>query len=1169
MSSSAGKSRSSTAPKPGSTPLSTPKKLLVANRSEIAIRIFRAATELGLRTVAIYAQEDRLAVHRFKADEAYLVGQGKGPVAAYLDIPGIVTLAKEKGVDYIHPGYGFLSENAEFAQACQDAGITFVGPRPEILRMMGDKVTARTLAHKVGVPTLPGTDHAIDDRAHALKVAKEIGFPLIIKAAFGGGGRGMRVVERAADLAHLLDEARGEAERAFGNAAVFLEKYIAHAKHIEVQVLGDRHGNVLHLHERDCSVQRRHQKVIEIAPSVDLPVKVRKALCDAAVKIAGEIDYDNAGTVEFLLDTDSNEWFFIEMNPRIQVEHTVTEVITNIDLVRSQILIAQGHSLHGPELDLPPQDAIARNGVAVQCRVTTEDPENKFMPDYGKILTYRSAGGFGVRLDGGMGYAGAVITPFYDSLLVKLTASGRTFPMALQRMDRALREFRIRGVKTNIPFLENVIANETFHTGRATTTLIDATPELLNFKPRRDRATKLLTFLADVIVNGNPQAKGYQPKAHFPPPFQPGFDHKQQPPAGTRQLLLELGPKKFAEWTVKQRRLLVTDTTFRDAHQSLFATRVRTCDMLAVADAMARRTPQLFSMEMWGGATFDTAMRFLHEDPWARLRDLRERIPNVCFQMLFRGSNAVGYSNYPDNVVAGFIRHAAAAGIDIFRIFDSLNYTPNLRVAMEAVQETHAVCEAAICYTGDILDPKRTKYSLHYYVKLAKELQKMGAHFIAIKDMAGLCRPYAAHALVKALKEEIGLPIHFHTHDSSGINAASVLEANDAKVDIVDLAIASMSGSTSQPNLNSIVAALQHTPRDTGLDLRALNEFSDYWEDVRNYYTPFDTSPRFGSAEVYLHEMPGGQYTNLKEQAASMGLGHRWHEIARTYAEVNELFGDIVKVTPSSKVVGDMTMFLITRGIKPADVVNLEPGATPFPESVIDMLSGGLGEPMGGWPRDLQRVVLGKRKPIEGRPGEGMPPLNFAKTRSDLSGRLKRETTDDDLYSHLMYPEVFAEFVRFSRENGEVSAIPTPAFFYGLKPGEEISINIEEGKTLFVRVINIGSVDKDGRRTILFELNGMPRETSVLDRSVQPKVKSRAKADPANPMQVGAPIPGLVTAIAVSVGTKLAKGEKVATLEAMKMQATIYAACDGVVDQIHAAVGDTVESKELLVTLRE
>ena len=1145
------------------------RKLLVANRSEIAIRVFRAATELGLRTVAIYAQEDRLAIHRFKADEAYLIGEGKGPVGAYLDIPSIVTLAKEKGVDFIHPGYGFLSENAEFAKACEAAGITFVGPRVELLRMMGDKTTARALAQKVGVPTLPGTEEAIEDRHEALKVAKEIGFPLIIKAAFGGGGRGMRVVTKASDLAALLDEAQGEAGRAFGNPAVFLERYIPRAKHIEVQMLGDKHGHVVHLHERDCSVQRRHQKVIEIAPSVGIEPKVRRELCDAAVKLCREIKYDNAGTVEFLYDLDTQEWFFIEMNPRIQVEHTVTEVITGVDLVRAQILVADGKPMHSPEVGIPEQNDIPRNGYAVQCRITTEDAENKFQPDYGRILTYRSSGGFGIRLDGGMGYAGSVITPFYDSLLVKMTVSAQTFDTALQRMDRALREFRIRGVKTNIPFLENVIHNATFKSGQATTTLIDTTPELFKLKARRDRATKLLTFIGDVTVNGNPQAKGHVVKDIPTPARIPAYDHKQVPPRGTRQLLLELGPKKFAEWTLRQKHLLVTDTTFRDAHQSLLATRVRTYDMLAIADAVARRTPNLFSLEMWGGATFDTTMRFLHEDPWERLRALREKIPNICFQMLFRGSNAVGYSNYPDNAVAGFVKHAAASGMDIFRIFDSLNYLPNLKVAMETVQDTHAVCEAAICYTGNILDKSRKKYSLRYYLKLAKELERMGAHILAIKDMAGLCRPAAAHQLVKALKEHIGIPVHYHTHDTSGTSAASVLAASEAGVDVVDLAIASMSGSTSQPNLNSIVAALQSTKRDTGLDLDALNEFADYWEHVRGFYAPFDTGPRAGSAEVYLHEMPGGQFTNLKEQAAGMGLGHRWPEIARTYAEVNQLFGDIVKVTPSSKVVGDMTMFLITRGIKPADVLNLEPGSTPFPESVIDMLAGGLGKPMGGWPKKLQHIVLGKRKPLRGRPGASLRPFNFKKLEHDLAAKLKRDVTLDDVFSHIMYPEVFADFAKKTHSFDDLSVLPTPAFFYGMKVGQEISAEIEAGKTLFIRMVNLGPVDQEGKRNVTFELNGMPRQLSIQDRSVQPKVKARAKADATIATQIGAPIPGLVSALPVSVGTKVGKGDKLLTLEAMKMQTTIYAPCDGVVAEILVQVGETVESKDLMMKLRE
>lgn len=1140
------------------------KKLLVANRSEIAIRVFRAATELGLRTIAIYAQEDRLAIHRFKADEAYLVGQGKGPVGAYLDIRGIIALAKEKGVDMIHPGYGFLSENAEFARACAEMGIVFVGPRPELLERMGDKVAARALAESLNVPVLPGTEDPITEHSVAMNVAKKIGFPLIIKAAFGGGGRGMRVVQKAEHLAPLLAEAQGEAERAFGNPAVFLEKYIARAKHLEVQILGDRHGNVLHLHERDCSVQRRHQKVVEVAPSIGVDDKVRTDLCDAAVRMAKAIGYDNAGTIEFLLDLDTNEWFFIEMNPRIQVEHTVTEVITGIDLVRSQILVAQGADLHSTELGLPEQNAIPRNGFAVQCRITTEDPENKFTPNYGKILTYRSAAGFGLRLDGAMGETGSVITPFYDSLLVKVTASGPSFEAALQRMDRALREFRIRGVKTNIPFLENVIHHDTFQSGAATTTLIDNTPQLFVFKPRRDRATKLLTFLADVIVNGNPHAKGFVPDEAFQPATRPAYDQREFPPDGTRQLLFELGPRKFAEWTLAQKRLLVTDTTFRDAHQSLMATRVRTADMLAVADAVARRTPNLFSMEMWGGATFDTALRFLHEDPWSRLRQLRERIPNICFQMLFRGSNAVGYSNYPENVVRGFVKHAAAAGIDIFRVFDSLNYLPNLRAAMEAVQETHAICEGVICYTGNILDPARSKYSLDYYIRTAKDLEKMGAHFLAIKDMAGLCRPYAAYRLVKALKQEVGLPIHFHTHDTSGINAASILRASDAGVDVVDLAIASMSGSTSQPNLNSVAAALEHTPRDTQLDGEALEEFADYWEQVREFYKPFDTAPRSGTAEVYLHEMPGGQFTNLKEQANSMGLGHRWPEIARCYSEVNQLFGDIVKVTPSSKVVGDMTMFLITRGIRAADVPNLDPG-TAFPESVIDMLSGGLGEPMGGWPPEVVKAVLGKKP----KKRATSPRVNLQATKAELATKLRREATDDDLYSHLMYPQVFAEFEKFLREHGNVSVLPTPAFFYGLRKGEEISVEIQPGKTLFIKLINVRDADKEGRRIVLYELNGMPRETTVADKSVAPKTRPREKADPSDPRQVGAPIPGMITALGLAtVGGKVAKGDRLLTLEAMKMQTTLYAPEDGVIGEILVEVGDSAESGDLLIRLR-
>lgn len=1147
-------------------------KLLVANRSEIAIRIMRAATELGLRTVAIYAPEDRFGTHRFKADEAYELDKSKGPVGAYLDIPGIVALAQEHEVDLIHPGYGFLSENAGFARAVMAAGINFVGPRPELLELMGDKVAARAQALKVGVPTLPGTEEPVSDREEARRVAQTIGFPLIIKAAAGGGGRGMRVVTDPATLDDLLDEAQGEAGRAFGDASVFLERYVPRAKHIEVQILGDRHGNVLHLYERDCSVQRRHQKVIEIAPSVNLDEKVRAELCEAATALTKSIGYDNAGTVEFLYDVEQKDWFFIEMNPRIQVEHTVTEQITGIDLVRSQILVAQNYKLTDPEMGLPSQEKIPRNGYAIQARITTEDPEKSFAPDYGKILAYRSAAGFGIRLDGGMAAAGAVITPFYDSLLVKVTASASSFETAISRLDRALREFRIRGVKTNIPFIENVLAHPTFQTGNATTTLIDTTPELFQFTQRKDRATKLLNFLGDVVVNGNPNSKGYKPEKVSATPVAPSAHKGPETPLGnlrgSRNVLLEKGPQGFAQWTLDQQRLLVTDTTLRDAQQSLLATRVRTFDMLVVAEALARRTPNLFSLEMWGGATFDTAMRFGREDPWERLRLLRERIPNICFQMLFRGSNAVGYSNYPDNVVAGFVKHSAAAGMDIFRVFDSLNYLPNLQVAMDAINETNAVCEAALCYTGDILDERRDKYPLEYYVGLAKELEKMGAHFLAIKDMAGLCRPYAAHKLVKALKEAVGLPVHFHTHDTSGVNAASVLQASEAGVDIVDLALASMSGGTSQPNLNSVVAALQHTPRDTQLDLEALNEFSDYWEAVLPLYKPFDSGSRAGTAEVYIHEMPGGQYTNLKEQAASMGLANRWPEIARTYADVNQLFGDIVKVTPSSKVVGDLTMFLISRGIKAQDVLNLEPGVTPFPESVIDMLRGGLGQPRGGWPQDLQKVVLGDQVPLVGRPGEDLPPLDLEALRAELEIAQGKEITDDDLYSHLMYPGVQKEFAAFKDNFGDVSVLPTAAYFYGLRPDEEISVSIEAGKTLILRLVNVGEADKDGRRSVNFELNGISRSVMIDDKSLAGEKKTRLKADPAKPEEVGAPIPGMVTSLGVGVGAKVQKGDKLVTLEAMKMLTQVNAPVTGVVEEIPVAVGETVESKDLMVRIK-
>jgi pyruvate carboxylase len=1143
------------------------KKVLAANRSEIAIRIFRAANELGLRTVAIYSQEDRLALHRFKADEAYLVGAGKGPVQAYLDIPAIVALAKEKGVDAIHPGYGFLAENAEFARACGKAGITFIGPTPELLELLGDKTAARKLAASAGVRVLPGTDDPVSSADEAQKVANKIGYPVIVKAAMGGGGRGMRVVQDASQLNALLEEAQGEARSAFGNASVFLEKYLPRARHIEVQILGDQHGNLLHLYERDCSVQRRHQKVVEVAPAANLPAHIREELCEAALQLARKAKYRNAGTVEFLYDVDAGKWYFIEVNPRIQVEHTVTEMITGIDLVRSQILVAQGYQLHEQPISLPQQADVPLHGAALQCRVTTEDPDQNFAPDYGKLSTYRSPAGFGIRLDGGTAYAGAQLAAYYDSLLVKVTAWGSNLPEACQRMDRALREFRIRGVKTNIPFVENVVNHPKFRSGEVTTSFLEDYPELFKFPSRGDRATKILSYLGDVILNGNPEVKGKAVPATFesaPLPKLVGI----APEAGTRQLLQKLGPKKFAAWTRKEKRLLITDTTLRDAHQSLMATRVRTHDLLATASAIAQRLPNLFSMEMWGGATFDTSLRFLHEDPWQRLRVLRERIPNICFQMLLRGANAVGYASYPDNVIREFVREAFAQGIDIFRIFDSLNSIDNMRVAIDAALETGGVCEAAICYTGDILDKKRPKYSLKYYVTLAKQLEKLGAHFLCIKDMAGLCKPYAAFELVKRLREEISLPVHFHTHDTSGLNAASILMASDAGVDVADAAVAAMSGGTSQPNLNAIVEALRNTPRDTQLDIEVLNEYSDYWETVRGYYLAFDSGPKSGSARLYQHEIPGGQYTNLREQATAMGLGHRWREAEIMYAEVNQLFGDIVKVTPSSKVVGDMTLFLMAKDMQPADVLRLdEKHDLSLPNSVVEMFSGVLGVPPGGWPSKLQKIILRGGAPLKGRPGASLADVNFVEEKRALEKKIGHAVENTDLLSALLYPEVFLKYDKFRHTYADVSVLPTPAFFYGLKSGEEITVEIASGKSLIIKFLTISEPHPDGTRTLFFELNGQPREVNVRDQALRVTERAHPKADPADAGQVAAPTAGVIGIIAVKANQMIERGAKLLILEAMKMQSNIYAPISGRVTKLLVTPGQHVEAKDLLVAI--
>ena len=1149
------------------------KTVLVANRSEIAIRCFRAATELGLRTVAVYSHEDRFSLHRYKADQAFLIGPATGgqPVKSYLDAQAILDVARLNGVDAIHPGYGFLSERADFARACAESHITFVGPSAEHLDAFGDKTASKRLAETTGVPTVPGSDGPVKGTAAAKRAADAIGYPVMLKASFGGGGRGMRAVDRPEDLASALEAARREAGAAFGRDEVFIERRVLRAKHIEVQVLGDQHGNLVHLWERDCSVQRRHQKVVEIAPSVHLPTVLRQAICDAAVRLCRAISYSSAGTVEFLVDVDRQEYYFLEVNPRIQVEHTVTEMVTGVDLVRSQILIAQGHRLHGDVVRVPRQPDVATRGVALQCRITTEDPENQFVPDHGRLTTYRSAGGFAVRLDAGNGFAGSVITPYFDSLLVKMTTWGATLEEAVQRADRSLREFRIRGVKTNIAFLENLILHPTFLAGEATTSFIDSTPELFRVRQPRDRATKVLAYLGDVIVNGRADVRGrVDPARHIRQPVPPHVG-AEPPPPGLRQKLEHLGPEAFAAWIRRQRPLLITDTTMRDAHQSLMATRVRTYDLLMAADAVARLLPNIFSLEMWGGATFDTSMRFLQEDPWARLVGLRERIPNILFQMLVRGSNAVGYTSYPDNVIKAFIIKSADHGIDLFRVFDALNDPRAMKVSMETIRgKTTALCEAAICYTGDISDPRRTKYSLVYYTDLAKTLVDMGAHIVAIKDMAGLCKPYAAHALVKAIRAEVGVPIHFHTHDTSGMGGASILRAADAGVDIADAAMASMSGMTSQPPLNSLAAALRHTRRDTGLDQIALDRIDQYWAQVRVVYYPFDAGLRAPAPDVYRHEMPGGQYTNLRQRATSMGLGDRWPEICEAYATANELFGDIVKVTPTSKVVGDMAMFMVSNGMTKADVIDPK-GAVQFPASVVDMMRGLLGRPPGGWPTKVRQVVLKSAgvKPLRGRPGAQLRPVDFGATADALAGKIKRQPTEEEVLSYLLYPDVFIDFADHSRRYGDTSVIPTSSFFYGLQPREEIMVEIERGKTLVIRYLTVGQAREDGTRTVFFELNGQPRELRVVDRAVEATEPIHPRADPGDPDHIGAPMPGKVGTVAVHNGQVVSAGDPLLWIEAMKMETAVCSPRDTTVQQVLVEAGANVSAQDLLVVLGE
>ena len=1139
-------------------------KILVANRSEIAIRVFRAARELHIPSVGIYSAEDRLTLHRFNTRESYRVGEGKGPIEAYLDMDDVVRVAKKSGADAIHPGYGFLSENPDFARLCAESGITFIGPSPEIMRRLGNKVQARALAIQAGVPVMPATEPLPHDGAEITRLAKEIGYPLMLKASWGGGGRGMRVIEDASGLLDHVAAARREAQAAFGNDEVYLEKLVRNARHVEVQIMGDSHGQVVHLFERDCTVQRRHQKIVERAPAPYLSQAQRDEITSAAVRLAQSVQYCNAGTVEFLQDVDTGDFYFIEVNPRIQVEHTVTEQITGLDLVKSQIRIAAGGRIGDVDSSgIPAQAGISMRGAAIQCRVTTEDPRNKFIPDYGHIVAYRSPAGPGIRLDAGTAYSGAVIGRHYDSLLVKITASGVSEAEASDRMLRGLSEFRVRGVETNLAFLSALISDSRFIKGDYNTRFVDESPELLELAPDRSHGAQLLQYIGDVIVNGNSQVAGRKMPKVLKQPTAPPIE-PQTPADGVRQILDADGPEAVAEYMKSSKKPLITDTTFRDAHQSLMATRMRSTDMLRIAPHYAQRLPQLFSVESWGGATFDVAMRFLNEDPWQRLADLSATMPNLMQQMLLRASNGVGYTNYPDNVVRFFVRQSAEAGVDVFRIFDCLNWVENMRVAIDAVCETGKIAEAAICYTGDILDPMRSKYDLGYYIDLAKELESAGAHVLGIKDMAGLLKPAAARKLIRELKQEVGLPIHFHTHDTSGAAAATVLAAVEEGVDAFDAAMDSMSGLTSQPCLGSIIAALENTEFDPGIDLPSVRLISDYWEQVREQYAAFEPDIRSGASEVYLHEMPGGQFTNLKEQAASLGLAGRWPEVARAYADVNMAFGDIVKVTPSSKVVGDMALMMVTSDTSIEDVLDPDTDIA-FPESVVSLFAGELGQPPGGFPQALQKKVLKSRKPITVRPGSLLEPIDLDKERRKLDEGHEHPVTNFDLASYLMYPRVFTEFRRHREDYGDVGVLPTHVYFYGMQPEEELVATMDDGRKIVIRYLTMSETDDRGYRRIFFEVNGQPSSVLIQDRSSESLHRENEQADSANANHVGAPMPGVISTISVDVGQEVQRGDTLLTMEAMKMETSITAERDATIKRVLARIGEQFDAKDLLV----
>ena len=1139
------------------------KSVLVANRGEIAIRVFRACYEMGIRTVAIYSKEDTLSLHRNKADEAYLVGEGKKPVEAYLDIDDIIRIAKEHDVDAIHPGYGFLSENAEFAKRCQEEGITFIGPRLEHLIMFGDKVNAREQAKLAQIPMIPGSDGPLKDFEQLEAFAAEHGYPLMIKAVNGGGGRGMREVAKHEELREAYDRAKSEAKAAFGDDRVYVEKLIVEPKHIEVQIIGDQHGHVVHLHERDCSIQRRHQKVVEVAPAFALPQETRDAICQAAVKLMKNVSYVGAGTVEFLVTPDGS-FYFIEVNPRIQVEHTITEVITGVDIVHTQIRVAEGYALDDPKIGITSQDMIRCQGTAIQCRITTEDPANGFMPDTGELMVYRSGGGFGVRLDAGNAFTGAIVTPYYDSLLVKATTYGLTHEETVSKMLRTLHEFRIRGVKTNIPFLINVLEHPDFQKGDYSVNFIDEHPELFNLKPARDRGTKLMRYIADVTVNGY-TGKGKEDKPDFAPIQMPPA-LKEAPKAGTKQKFDQLGPEGFAKWVLEQKQVFFTDTTWRDAHQSLFATRLRSIDMARVAGLAARGVPNLFSLECWGGATFDVAYRFLHEDPWERLRMFRKEVPNTLLQMLLRGANAVGYTSYPENVVRHFIAQAAKNGVDVFRVFDCLNSVETMSAAIDEVRNQGKLAEVTLCYTGDILDSSRPKYNLDYYVKMAKDLQKVGANTIAIKDMSGILKPQAAYNLVSALKDAVDLPIHLHTHEGSGNAIYTYGRAIDAGVDIVDVAYSAFSNGTSQPSMNSLYYALEGHERQPELNTDYMQAMSDYFGSIRPYYKGIDKGISYPNTTVYTHEMPGGQYSNLEQQAKSLGLGDRWNEIQKVYHQVNMMFGDIIKVTPSSKVVGDMTLFMVQNDLTQEDIMT-RGRELDYPQSVVEFFQGRLGIPYQGFPVELQDIILKGDKSWQEQAKAALAPVDFAAKKAELE-EMKAPTTEEDLSAYCLYPKVYADWQAFVQEFGDVSILDTPTFFFGMKAGEEINVALEKGKNLIIKLVLVSDPDEEGNRLVRFEFNGQARTIKVHDKQVKTTGLVRRKANKANPNEIGATLSGSLVKVAVSLGQKVKKGDVLLVTEAMKMETTITAPKDGTVAEILVTPGSRIESGNCLLVLQ-